>query len=55
LRFCASASRANGADGTINSISGGLSNAPLSSPIESIDLFVRVEEVIDVMWTPPLR
>ncbi len=39
----------DGADGTIGSISGGLSNAPLSSPIEDIDLYVGVEEVIDVM------
>jgi hypothetical protein len=39
----------DGADGTINSISGGLSNASLSSPIESIDLYVGVEEIIDVM------
>jgi hypothetical protein len=39
----------DGADGTIDSISGGLSSAPLSSPIDVIDLYVGEEKIIDVM------
>ena len=39
----------DGADGTINSISGGLAGMSLASPIEDIDVYVGVENVVDVM------
>jgi hypothetical protein len=39
----------DGADGTINSISGGTSGLTLAAPIEGIDVYVGVNNFVDVM------